>query len=276
MRYELRKENVMAYERIVALYDRTEKAQEAAHALESSGFDSSDINISNGEFLRDKDVRDSNVWQRLFGRSVSDQESAAFRRTLNSGGALLTLRTPDTEVNRAMRILDVHGPMNLRDRSTSTQTSSVQTSAIPATDTRRVNVAEEEVLRLAEEQIDVGKRQVATGKSRIRRFVTEKPVEQQITLHEEHCEVSRREVTDPRLAKEIDWKDRTIEVTETSEQPVVTKTARVAEEVVIRKRGSDHVETIRDTVRRQQLEVERVPDVKTDLKDVRTDLKKVA
>jgi len=143
---------------------------------------------------------------------------------------------------------------------------------MPPRESGRV-AAEEEVLRLAEEQIDVGKRQVATGKSRIHRFVTEKPVEQQVTLHEEHYEVARREVTDPRLAKEIDWKDRTIEVTETSEQPVVTKTARVAEEVVIRKRGSDHVETIRDTVRRQQLEVERVPDVKTDLK---TDLKKVA
>jgi len=38
--------------------------------------------------------------------------------------------------------------------------------------------------------------------------------------------------------------------------------------VVIRKRGSDRVETVRDTVRRQQLEVERVPDVRTDLKKV--------
>jgi uncharacterized protein (TIGR02271 family) len=259
----------MAYERIVALYDRAEKAQEAAHALESSGFDSSDINISNGELLRDKDVRDSTVWQRLFGRSLSDQESTAFRRTLNSGGAVLTLRTPDTEVNRAMRILDVHGPMNLRDRSTSTQTTATptaQTSVMPPRESGRVTAAEEEVLRLAEEQIDVGKRQVATGKSRIRRFVTERPVEQQVSLHEEHYEVARREVTDPKLARDIDWKDRTIEVTETSEQPVVTKTARVAEEVVIRKRGSDHVETIRDTVRRQQLEVEQVPDVRTDLK----------
>ena len=118
---------------------------------------------------------------------------------------------------------------------------------------------------------------MATGKSRIRRFVTEKPVEQQITLHEEHCEVARRAVTDPKAIQDIDWKDQTLEVTETTEQPVVTKTARVAEEVVISRRGSDHVETVRDTVRRQQLEVERVPDVKTDLKtDVRTDLKKVA
>jgi len=256
----------MAYERIVALYDRAEKAQDAAHALESSGFDSSDINISDGELLRDKDVRDSTLWQRVLGRSVSDQESTAFRRTLNSGGAVLTLRTADTEVDRAMRILNTHGSMNLRDTPTTTQTPTAQTSAVRPIDTGRVNTAEEEVLRLAEEQIEVGKRQITTGKSRIRRFVTEKPVEQQITLHEEHCEVARRAVTDPKLAQDIDWKDQTLEVTETSEQPVVNKSARIAEEIVIRRRGSDHVETIRDTVRRQQLEVERVPDVKTDLK----------
>jgi uncharacterized protein (TIGR02271 family) len=256
----------MAYERIVAVYDRAEKAQAAARALESSGFGASDINVSNSEFLRDKDARDSNVWQRLFGRSVSDHESTVYLRTINSGGAVLALRTPDTEVDRAMRILNVHGPMNLRDRSTSSQTSTAQpSSASTPRETGRM-AAEGEVLRLAEEQIDVSKRQVTTGKSRIRRFVTENPVERQITLHEEHCEVARRDVTDPKLAKDVDWKDQTIEVTETSEQPVVTKTARIAEEVLIRRRGSDHVETVRDTVRRQQIEVEQVPDAKPDQK----------
>ena len=159
-----------------------------------------------------------------------------------------------------MKILNVHGPRNLQDKSGSTLTST-GTSATAATETRGLDAAEE-VLCLAEEQIDIGKQQFATGKSRIRRFLTEQPVEQQITLHEEHYEVSRREVNDPQLAKDIDWKDRTIEVIETSEQPVVTKTARIAEEVVIRRRGSDHVETIRDTVRRQRFEVERVPEVK--------------
>jgi uncharacterized protein (TIGR02271 family) len=250
----------MAYERIVAFYDRTEKAQEAANALKSSGFVSGDISVINNDSLNDKDVRDGNFWQRLFGRNISDQESAIYRRTIDSGGAALTLRTPDTEVERAMKILNVHGPMNLHDRA-----ASASAAATAATETRAVD-AGEEVVRLAEEQLDIGKRQITTGKSRIRRFVTEKPVQQQITLHEEHCEVARREVTDPSLAKDVDWKDRIIEVVETSEQPVVTKTARVAEEVVIRRRGSDRVETVRDTVRRQQLEVERVSDVKTDLK----------
>jgi uncharacterized protein (TIGR02271 family) len=249
----------MAYEKIVAFYDRGEKAREAARALERSGFGSSDINVSDRESLSDKDFRDGDVWQRLLGRSVSDQESAAYRRTISSGGAVLTLRARDTEVSRAMSILDVHGPLNLNDRS------STQTSATLPTATTRADTGEQ-VLRLAEETIDVSKRQVTTGKSRIRRFVTEKPVEQQVTLHEEHCEVARRAVTDPKLTRDIDWKDQTLEVTETSEQAVVSKTPRIAEEVVIRRRGSDHVETIRDTVRRQQVEVERVSDTRPDLK----------
>jgi uncharacterized protein (TIGR02271 family) len=255
----------MAYEKIVAVYDKAEKARDAARALESAGFVSKDISVLKSDSFSDKDFRDATMWQRLFGRAVPEQEGADYRRTISAGGAVLTLRTPDTDVDRAMKILDVHGPMNLRDRSTSTQTSaSTQASASP-TEASRMESAEE-AFPLAEEQVEVSKRQVATGKSRIHRFVTEKPVQQQITLHEEHYKIARREVTDPQPARDVDWQDRTIEVVETIEQPMVTKTARITEEVVIRRRGSDHVETVRDTVRRQQIEVERVPDVKADLK----------
>ena len=114
-------------------------------------------------------------------------------------------------------------------------------------------------MRLAEEQLNVGKRQVDAGITRVRRFSVEKEVEANVTLHEEHAEVMRRPTSDTAYLKDIDWCEQTIEVTETAEQPVVNKTVRVTEEVVIRRRGSDHIETIRDTVRRQQLEVERVP-----------------
>jgi len=134
--------------------------------------------------------------------------------------------------------------------------------------TRRLE--KEEVLRLAEEQLEVGKRQVETGKARIRRFVTEKPVESRVTLHEEHAEIARRAVTDPTALRDVDWSDKVIEVVETDEQPVVTKTARVAEEVLVRREGTDHVETVRDTVRRQQVELERLP------RDTTKDLKRTA
>jgi stress response protein YsnF len=114
----------------------------------------------------------------------------------------------------------------------------------------------EEVLALAEEHLDVGKRVIQEGATRIRRFVTETPVEAQVTLHEEHARVLRRAIVDPGYIRNLDWTDKTIEITETAEEPVVTKSARVAEEVVIQREGSDHVKTVRDKVRRQEVEVE--------------------
>ena len=80
-----------------------------------------------------------------------------------------------------------------------------------------------------------------------------------MTLHEEHARVLRRASADANFVRNIDWTDKTIEVTETTEEPVVTKSVHIMEEVVIQKEGSDHVKTLRDKVRRQQVEVERIP-----------------
>jgi uncharacterized protein (TIGR02271 family) len=251
----------MAYEKIVAVYDKAGKAKEAARALEASGFPSSDISVLNRESLTDAEVHEAGLWRRLFGRNVGDHESSVYGRTIESGGAVLTLRTSDSDVTRAMKVLDVHNPVDVNERAT---TLGVVPSAVPRSSTTQPSatartIAKEEVLRLAEEQLDVGKRQLETGKARIRRFVTERPVEAHVTLHEEHAEMLRRAVSDPSLARDVDWSDKTIEITETAEQAVVNKTAHVAEEVVIRKEGSDHVETVRGTVRRQQVELERLP-----------------
>ena len=119
-------------------------------------------------------------------------------------------------------------------------------------------ISGEEVFALAEEQINVGKRMIQEGATRIRRYVTETPVEAQVTLHEEHARVLRRAVADPNYVRNVDWTDKTIEITESIEEPVITKTVHIAEEVVIKREGSDHVRTVKDKVRRQQVEVERV------------------
>ncbi len=128
---------------------------------------------------------------------------------------------------------------------------------------------EGEVLRLAEEQLEVGKREIEIGKARIRRFVTQRPVEAQVTCHAEHAEMQRRPVADPTNVRDLDWSEKTIEIVETDEQPVVTKTAHVTEEVILRRQGSDRVETVRDKVRRQQVELERLTAEGRDLRDLR-------
>lgn len=255
----------MAYEKIVAVYDKSGKAKDAMRALEGAGFSSSDISLLNRDALTNTDVNDAGLWRRLFGRDIGENQSSVYSRAIESGGAVLTLRLPESDVPRAMKILDVHTPSDVNQASGSWEASSTPSSkaVVPPPVAPRtastVTTGKEEVLRLAEEQLDVGKRQIETGRARVRRFVVEEPVESQVTLHEEHAALLRRPVNDRSAIRDVDWTDKVIEITETSEQAVINKTAHIAEEVVVRREGSDHVETVRDKIRRQQVELERLP-----------------
>jgi stress response protein YsnF len=48
----------------------------------------------------------------------------------------------------------------------------------------------------------------------------------------------------------------TVEVVETPEVPVIEKRARLREEVVVRTERTQHVETVRETVRRDEVEIQ--------------------
>jgi uncharacterized protein (TIGR02271 family) len=116
---------------------------------------------------------------------------------------------------------------------------------------------DEEIIPIAEEQLTIGKRLVNRGTTHIRRFVVETPVEENVTLRSERVSIDRRPASAGARVDDADFTDRTIEVTETDEEAVVGKTARVKEEVVVHKEATDRVETVRDTVRRQDVEIER-------------------
>jgi stress response protein YsnF len=69
--------------------------------------------------------------------------------------------------------------------------------------------------------------------------------------------VDRRPVTGGQPV--ANFTDKSIEMTETHEEPVISKTTRVTEEVILHKEVTDRVEKVRDTVRRDEVEVEQVP-----------------
>jgi len=111
------------------------------------------------------------------------------------------------------------------------------------------------VLSLSEESLAVGKRQVDRGTTRVRRYVVERPVEEQIRLRNETVSVFRRPVTANATVGADAFTDRVITMTETDEEAVVAKSAHVVEEVVIQKGVEEHVETVRDTLRREEVEI---------------------
>lgn len=125
----------------------------------------------------------------------------------------------------------------------------------------RTDLAGEKVLPVIEEQLEVGKRTVERGGVRVVQRVSEKPVQESVQLHDERVTVERRPVdrtTGAPVVGADGMQERTIEVRETVEEPVVAKTARVVEEVVISKEQRDRTETVQDTVRRTDVDVEQL------------------
>ena len=111
-----------------------------------------------------------------------------------------------------------------------------------------------------EENLQVGKRVEQTGGVRLRSRIVEKPVEASVRLREEHVTVNRTPVN--RAASEADFnafKEGEMEVTESAERAVVAKEARVVEEVSLGKQVTEREETIRETVRNTEVDVEQIP-----------------
>lgn len=114
-----------------------------------------------------------------------------------------------------------------------------------------------ETIPVVEEQLRVGKREENRGRVRIHAHVVETPVQEQVTLHEEKVTIDRRPVDRPATGDDRTlFRERTIEATERSEVPVVSKETRVTEEIGIRKDVNQRTETVSDTIRSTKVEVE--------------------
>lgn len=115
---------------------------------------------------------------------------------------------------------------------------------------------------VVEEQLEIGKRQIARGGVRVHSHIVEEPVEQEVSLREERVRVERRpayrDATDEDLA---DFQEGSIEFHETIEEPVIVKRRRVVEEIVIGKETRERTARISETLRKAQVSVEQLRSV---------------
>jgi uncharacterized protein (TIGR02271 family) len=110
---------------------------------------------------------------------------------------------------------------------------------------------------VVQEDLKVGKREVQRGGVRIFSRVVETPVNESIGLREEHVNVERHKVDQPISTGDTGaFREQTIEMRETAEEPVVEKSARVVEEVVVGKQVSERQQQISDSVRHTEVQVE--------------------
>ncbi len=91
---------------------------------------------------------------------------------------------------------------------------------------------------------------------RIYKHVEEKPIAEDIALREERVTVERRPADRPATEADLRTGERTVEMTDSAEEPVISKQARVVEEVVVGKEVSEKTEKVRDNLRRTSVDVQ--------------------
>jgi uncharacterized protein (TIGR02271 family) len=232
---------------VVGLFRQASQVPQVVQELVSRGFRREDIqqltSHSTGTQLNSQ----------IAYLGASPEEARFWSQGVQNGGTLLTLQTTQDRAEEAMDIMERFSVAQIEEQNL----QGVTQSTVQSTARQSAPVQGETTIPIVEEQIQVGKREVQRGGVRVFTHVTDRPVEENVQLREEHVTVERRPVDRPVTeADRAAFQQGTIEVTERAEEAVVSKQARVVEELVVGKEATERTETVRDTVRRTEVEVE--------------------
>jgi uncharacterized protein (TIGR02271 family) len=275
---------------VISAFDDRQAAQRAVDRLVDAGFDRDDIHIqddtftsratnqstrlSGGDTDEHRGVLESigDFFANLFGEDRPSGYSTNYSEAVRRGHSIVVLDLRrEEDADRASAILHEVGAFDIDQRAQQWRANEAESpiatdmdsTGQTQTQTQRAgerNLDEQaDVLPVVQEELKVGKRAVDRGGVRVIQRVTEQPVRELVKLHEERAFVDRRAVDRPATEEDLtNFREGTIEVRETTEEPVVAKEARVVEEVRVGKQSQDRTETINDTVRRKDVDVQRV------------------
>ncbi|WP_299655327.1 YsnF/AvaK domain-containing protein [uncultured Jannaschia sp.] len=247
---------------ITAFFDDRHAADTAASRIEDAGIPRSNISLVEGTDPSASGHADGSgeegfmaSLKELFAGPDDDHDTYA--EGLRRGGYLLSVSVSGAQQDKVVEILDRDGTVDLDARSESWRAEGW--AGGPATSTAgSTSSADDGTIDVVEEEMRVGKRSVTGGRVRVRSHTVSEDVSEDVTLRSEHIDIDRRPVDRELSADAANavFEDRTIEVEESSEEAVVEKTAHVVEEIGIDKTVEDHTETVSDTVRHTEVEID--------------------
>lgn len=265
---------------IIAAFRSSADAQAAAQDLQAAGVNRGDIYLESTGSGTSTDYGSRTAaheggitgwFKSLFG-AEDETDRAGYERAYSEGGYLLSVDANESEIDQIEDILNRHSPVNVHTDDASAGTSTADRSGYTGgtttaaagvvgtgTPARNIETGTQQAIPVIEEELQVGKRRVQRGGVRVYSRVVEQPVEESINLQEERVRVDRRPVN--RAVTDADLtagREQVIEMEEFAEQAVVSKQARVVEEVRVGKEVSQRNETIRDTVRHTEVDVEQL------------------
>jgi stress response protein YsnF len=206
---------------------------------------------------------------------IPDRDSDIYSQAVKGGGTLVVANVDDKFADDAADILDAYEPedpdelANRLAQPEATEQPEVRVQASPRVEpamtpvsappavTEREDADDEERIRILEDELEIGTRQLDRGGVLVHREVSNIPIEEPVELAEERVEVERRAANrDATDAEYRAFEPGDMEFVETAEEVVVTKRPRVVEEIVIRKTRNIRREVVRDTVRKTEVKIE--------------------
>jgi uncharacterized protein (TIGR02271 family) len=263
---------------VVGVYDDYSDAQGAMQALLSAGFNRDDVQLSpesepSTAATDTTTSRESGIggfFRSLFGTDEHKAHHDVYAESVRRGSYVLSVDTDsDEQADRASDVMQRFNAVDIDERSSHWKKQGWSGYDASAPSLSRDEIAKErssyaaipsETARIPviEEELKVGKREVQRGGVRVFQRVRETPVQESVQLREEHVKVERHPVDKPATEADLAaFKEGSIEMRESAEEAVVSKTARVVEEVVVGKEVSERTESVSDTVRKTDVEVER-------------------
>lgn len=214
---------------IISTVDNPQLGKQLIAELVKSGLDKQAIEILQGN--------EKTMISEIVGRGFAEADARGYFASIQDGKTLVAAEATDEQVDSAMAIMERF--------------------ELPQDDDAAPDA--DKLLEI-EEELAVGKRKVVQGGVRVSRSVTEQPVEESVTLRTETVEVDRRPVSRKLSPAEAEaaFEDKTVEMIGTTEEVEVTKEAHVVGEVALSRQVTEHEQTVKDTVRRTNVDVEKV------------------
>ncbi len=214
---------------VIGTIEDTKAAQTLVNELVKAGFEQQDVEVLDGP--------EKEILAKIVAHGFGEDDAQGYARAARAGKTLVVAKAPDEKVDQAVAIIERHENAG-----------------------GQVSQEQGETVQQVEEELSVGKREVATGGVRVTTSVSERPVEETVTLREEKVAAERRpadRALSPEQA-EAAFQGKTVEMLGTREEVEVSKQARVVGEVAVGKQVEEREETIQDTVRRTEVEVEEI------------------
>ncbi|MGI4751926.1 MAG: YsnF/AvaK domain-containing protein [Janthinobacterium lividum] len=256
---------------VIGIFDHTSEAQEAVSNLLSNGFSKESLDLSTRAAMEgisssyddeESHAGISGFFGNLFG---SSDEDAAKYSQVGQRGAIVTVHASSSEqAESAAQILDNYGALDVNERAESYKATGTVAPATTGTS---------DTIKIIEEKMQVGKREVETGGVRLRSRIVERAVHEEVRLRSERVHVERTNVSRPATAADLAaFKDATITMKKTAEVPVVSKEAFVTGEVSLGKEVEEKNQTVQGTVRKTEVDTENFTDEKSSLAADKTNL----